>query len=368
MWGKNVIRGISNAIRQRLPWDLLIAPRDSQWRFRVPRSWQGDGVIAAIRDSKTEEHIQALQVPTVNVSAAENLSHPWPRVNTDDHERADLALQHFLDRGFENFAYFGPPSQRYPDKRGVHFQQVVAAAGFDCRTFKTGRPGRFGWAVQPEQTLTWLQELPKPVAIFAADPHPALQLTEACRAADIRIPEEVAILAGDWDDLLCEVSSPPLSSIVLASEQIGEESVQMLEELFRAKPPEAPLKLIPPVRVIARESTDTLAIRDQDFVAALRFIRDNAHEGIQVNDVLKASTVSRRMLELLFRKHLRRSPADEIRRVRLAHVTDLLLSTDQTVEEIALASGFAGGSQLCVFFRRETSVSPQAYRRQKRRP
>ncbi|MEX1042427.1 MAG: XylR family transcriptional regulator [Pirellulaceae bacterium] len=363
-WGKQVILGISGAVRHRLPWDLLIASRDDQWRFRVPKTWRGDGIIAAIRDVKTEQHIRSLSLPTVNVSALQLSDHPWYRVNTDDQMRAEIAFRHFRDRGFEHFAYYGPPSQRYPDQRGEYFRRTVSQAGFHCETFKMGRTGRFGWSAQREQALGWLMDLPRPLAVFAADPHPALQLSEVCRSAEIHVPEEVAILAGDFDDLLSEVSAPPLSSIVLGSEQLGVESVRMLSGLMRGQPPPNPLVLIPPIRVVPRESTDTLAISDDEFVRALRYIRIHAHEGLRVNDVLKVVGISRRLLELRFQKYLNRSPANEIRRVKLEHIKKLLVTTEHPIEVIALASGFAGSSQLCAFFRQATSSSPQAFRRE----
>ncbi len=365
-WGRHVITGILAAVRHQLPWDLLIDPRDDQWRYRVPRRWNGDGIIGAIRDEKTARHVRSLGLPIVNVSSWGGPEWGWPRVNTDDSSRARLAFEHFRDRGFEHYAYYGPPSQRYSDQRGVAFADVVSDAGFDCAIFKigSGQPSR---SSVEQKTKKWLGNLPRPVAIFAADPHPALRLTEICHAAGIRVPEEIAILAGDTDDLLCAASDPPLSSIVLASERIGSESVRLLDAILNKKPIENPTVVIPPAGTIQRRSTDILAVNDPHFVKALRFIREQAHAGIQVNDVLRVVPMSRRLLEQRFAHYLKRTPADEIRRIKMERVKQLLSSTDQSLELIAQSSGYSSVSHMCYTFRKAIQQSPMEYRKTSRK-
>jgi len=361
-WGRQVITGILSAVRHLLPWDLLIDPRDDQWRYRVPRNWRGDGIIGAIRDDMTARHVRSLGLATVNVSAWGNADWEWPRVNTDDHVRARLAFEHFRDRGFEHYAYYGPPSQRYSDQRGECFSDVVSEAGFSCMMFRMGSARRGRTAVD-EQTRKWLAKAPRPLAVFAADPHPALRLSEICHSLDIRVPEEVAILAGDTDDLLCAASDPPLSSIVLASERIGSESVRLLASLLDGQSVPASNLLIPPLGTIHRRSTDMLAVNDPSFVEALRFIREHAHKGIQIRDVLRVVPISRRLLEQRFHQYLSRTPADEIRRIKMERVKHLLTSTDQTLEQIAHSSGYSSVSQLCFSFRKATEQSPMDFRR-----
>ena len=361
-WGRSVIQGIASAVRNVLPWSLWIAPRDRQWRLRVPRNWQGDGIIAAIRDDKTADHVSGLDLPTVNVSSWEKDDPAWYRVKTNDIKRAEMAFSHFRERSFSHFAYYGPPSQRYSQSRGDNFKDVVQAAGFACDTFRSNTTTRDKSSVQ-ERTLQWLQQAPRPLAIFAADPHSGILLTEVCSAVGFRVPEEIAILVADTDELLCNISAPPLSSIVLASEQIGMTSVQILESLLKGKKVKSKVLALPPLHVIERQSTEMLAIDDPLFVDALRFIRVHAHKGIQVGDVLQAVPISRRSLEQRFRQLLNCSPADEIRRIKIERVKQLLISTDKTVEEIAGSSGFCSPGQLCFAFKRQSGKTPLEFRR-----
>lgn len=359
-WGQRVIQGISAAVRFKLPWDLLIDPRDDQWRYRVPRNWRGDGIIAAIRDSKTAKHVKELGLPAVDVACGDELREERFHVITDDRRRAEMALEHFRNLGFQHFAYYGPSSLRYPARRGEAFFDVVVKAGFRCHLFPLSG-AKPSWHLIQQQTVDWLESLPRPLAVLAADPYPGVQVAKLCHALGLRIPEEVAILAGDTDHLMCEVSHPPLSSIVLACEQIGAESVRMLDLLLRGETPPEKSVLVSPLSVIHRESTDIVAA-DSLFANALRYIRAQAHRRIRVSDVLRAVSISRRLLEQLFQEHLQRTPADEIRRVKLEHAKQLLLSTDQTIEQIADSSGFSSASHLCFAFKRETKQTPMEFR------
>lgn len=365
-WGRGIIQGISGAVRNHLDWELLIDPRDDDWRYRVPRNWKGDGIIAAIRDEQTAKHISEQNVPAVSVALLEKAKCQRYLAITDDTVRAEMAFSHFHGRGFEHFAYFGPPSQRYTRVRGELFARVVSEAGFQCHVFQAKVRRDNPYSIQ-QQTVKWLKQLPRPLAIFAADPYPALQLSSICKTEGFHVPEEVAILSGDTDDLMCDVSDPPLSSILLASEQIGAASVDMLNLLMNGKTPAKEKVEIPPLGIRERRSTDVVALDDPHFSAALRYIRKNAFRNLQVGDVLKHVPVSRRWLEQRFRETLNRSPADEIRRIKLERVKHQLMATDLSLEEIARETGYSSASRMSYVFRSTTGITPITFRRSNRR-
>src|SRR5207249_2912841 len=129
------------------------------------------------------------------------------------------------------------------------------------------------------------------------------------------------------DDLLCELARPPLTSVIAPAEHVGYEAAALLDRLLAGqKPPERPL-LFPPLGVVARQSSDLLAIEDAAVAAAVRFIRAHGHQPIQVRDVLEAVPVSRRSLELRFQKVVQRTLWEEIRRVHLERAKNLLGNT-----------------------------------------
>ncbi len=364
-WGGRVIRGIAHFAEKHTNWHLLIDPRDHEQRSAVPDGWQGDGIIARITNRNQWQQIREKNLPVVNVDDVYQDLRKVGTVITDEAERARLALEHLVARGFRKFAYFAPPSNRYSKNRGEAFNRAVMELGYECHEYLPGyRVGRkIGWEEQQRRVNRWLASLPRPIAILAVDAHHARQLAEICHFAGIRIPDEVAILAGDTDELLCEVSTPPLSSISVACERLGHEAAAMLHRMMSGNGPVKEPVLIAPHGVISRQSTDVLAIDDPAVVRALRYIRTHAHHGIVVEDILREVPISRRSLEIQFRSYLGRSPAEEIRRVRLERGKQLLGRRELSITEIALACGFSNATRFGVAFRKSFGTTPRAFRK-----
>jgi LacI family transcriptional regulator len=187
-----------------------------------------------------------------------------------------------------------------------------------------------------------------------------------CRQLDLHIPEQVALLGVDNDDLECHLCAPPLSSIELAGERIGYEAAKLLDGLMSRERISRRRITIPPIRVVTRQSTDTLAIQDEDVVAALAFIRATAHEEIDVEAILDRVPLSRRALERKFRELLGRTVLEEIRRVRLDLVKALLSDTNLAMPAIAVRCGFSGSRRLAVVFKQFVGTTPTTYRAQTR--
>jgi LacI family transcriptional regulator len=364
-WGGRVIRGIAHFAEKHTHWHLLIDPRDHEQRSAVPDGWQGDGIIARVTNRTQWQQIREKNLPVVNVDDVFQGLKNAGTVITDEAERARLALEHLAARGFRKFAYFAPPSNRYSKYRGEAFSRAVLELGYECLEYQPGyRAGRkIGWEEQQRRVNRWLASLPRPIAILAVDAHHARQLAEICHFAGVRIPDDVAILAGDTDELLCEVSTPPLSSVSVACERLGHEAAAMLHRMMAGDdPPKEPV-LIAPHGVVSRQSTDVLAIDDPAVVRALRYIRTHAHHGIVVEDILREVPISRRSLEIQFRSYLGRSPAEEIRRVRLERGKQLLGRRELSITEIALACGFSNATRFGVAFRKSFGTTPRAFRK-----
>ncbi|QDU36823.1 Xylose operon regulatory protein [Maioricimonas rarisocia] len=364
-WGRNIVEAVCRFGRSR-GWTVLIAPRDAQGRLRLPKIWNGDGIIASLRSTSSVRHVEGLKRPVVDVG---NMfpKYDWlARVATDDAARGRMAFEHLRDRGLTHFACYAPPIGRYSDVRPQAFADAVAAGGYECALYEAARDDAAGWLTNYSNVRRWLATLPRPLGIFAADPYPARQLVEICSVESIRIPDEVAVLSGDDDDLLCNVASPQISAVELASHRIGATAAQKLARMMKSGATPKQPTLIPPLRVRARHSTDILAMLDDEIADVLRFIRDRAPGGITVADLLDAFPVSRRRLEQRFRQELNRSPAEEIRRVRMAHVGRLLLDSDKPVAAIATEAGFATAATLSQAFRQYFGTTPGEYRRRNR--
>jgi LacI family transcriptional regulator len=359
-WGRNIIKGISAFSNRHGPWHLHIEPEGE--RRPLPHGWKGDGIIARLSTPAVARTLLDVGVPVVNVSGIvlEGPAAGVPRVANDRLASGDMAARYLLDRGFHTFAYVGPPKLAYVRKHQDAFMAALDRAGHACHLHALGQGAER--AGRPSRLIEWLRTLPKPVAILTWSNVQGRAIIDACRQENLLVPEDVAVLSGDDDPVLCESCLPQLSAIGVASEQIGEKAAELMQLLIERRPlPPTPI-LIPPLGIITRQSTDTLAVDNPDLVQAIGYIREHATRNIHVDDVLRTVPISRRSLERMFQESLGRSPAQEIRRVRIERAKQLLATTELPIPKVAAASGFGTGEYLATIFRQATGMTPLKYR------
>lgn len=364
-WGRRVIKGINNYTLKHEAWQLFVEARGVEERIQLPSGWQGEGVIARVGNEMMAADLHAHKLPAVNVSGIQLAGISFPQVTTDVDALAALASQHFLDRGFRQFAYFSLLGLSYVATQQNAFIAAVKQAGCKCDVYGVKPHGGAepDWNLDSAELGKWLKALPKPVGILTWNADSGRQLIYACELAGLHVPEEVAVLCGSDDDLLCEVSHIPMSAVLVAAEQIGYKAAEMLHRMMNGNAaPKKPL-LLAPIGVATRQSTETMAIGDMALVKALSFIRENAAELIQVEDVTRQAGVSRRGLERRFMQVLGRTPAEEIRRVHLERAKKLLLETDLPIPDVASGSGFGSPEYMTYVFRSEFKQTPLKYRK-----
>jgi LacI family transcriptional regulator len=256
----------------------------------------------------------------------------------------------------------------YVDRFGSAFIEALRKRAYVCHAFEPSPDvdSFLPSASELARMIDWLQTLPKPIGLLAFDSVQARQVTESCSLAGIAVPNEVAVLGGEHDLLSCTISKPQLSSIDHSPRRVGWKAAELLGQLLAGQPVPAEV-LLPAARVITRQSTDTVAVDDDMLANAVRFIKKNSSRHIQVADILRDVPVSRRALEKGFRKRLGRSPAQEIRRVRVEHAVQLLCDTSWSMPRIASACGFERPELLTRAFRRELKTTPSAFRKEHRR-
>lgn len=363
-WGRRMIRGIARYAQQQGRWHLWLEQRCQHAPGRLPPGWRGDGVIARVADRAMARHLAASAGIVVNVSAARIKGVDFPTVTADLRAAARLAVDHLLDQGFRHFGYFAPRGLSYVEIHYESFVQTLAEAGHRCSLFtaRRGRSPSAAWNRRQRDLERWLTELPKPVAVLTWTSDRGREVLNACHALGLPVPEQVAVLGGDEDTLLCETCNPPLSGVALTSERIGYEAAALLDRLWKGQAAPIDPILIEPTRVVVRQSTDTLAIDDQDLAKAIAFIRSRTGSPIQVSDVLRAIPVSRSWLERRFQQTLGRSPAEEIRRVHVERAKQLLAESDMPVPDVAAASGFRSREYLACAFKKATGLTPREFR------
>jgi LacI family transcriptional regulator len=286
---RRALRGVWRYAEARPHWEFTsIIPEKHS--LKMHRRFRPDGLIVTANTIAFEKALRSWRRPAVNVSAVIP-GQRFPRVGVDNVLVGQIAAAHFLERGLQHFAFVGPPSQVFASERQAAFCDAISKTGaaVDCyisRAIQEFDPHGLHWDLEAG-VQRWLQKLSKPVGIFTPNDLWGVQVLMACRRAGLRVPEEVAVLGVDNDTLYCEMTRPGLSSVIVPAEQIGYEAAGLLERLLSGEPaPQDPV-LLPPVGVRSRRSSEVLAIEDESVAAAVRFIRQQAHQPLQVDDVLK---------------------------------------------------------------------------------
>lgn len=284
------------------------------------------------------------------------------QLTSDSEGAVRLAVEHLLEKGLRHFAFVGIAGKVWSDRRQQAFVQQIAEAGHEAHVYHCASRCRPPWSREQAAMSRWLAALPKPVGVLACNDDRGREVLAACRQARLRVPEEVAVIGVDNDELLCDLSDPPLSSVALGAERAGFEAAALLDGLMAGRVKKPQRLVAAALGVVARRSTDVLHHEDPDVAAALRFIHDNAGQPIRVYDVVADSGDARRTLEIRFRQALGRSIHTEIQRTRLERARQLLLETDLPLPKVAQACGFGSPSYLASVFHRNLGVTPIKYR------
>jgi LacI family transcriptional regulator len=398
-YARGVLRGIIAATRERNMYASGLrrtrSPEGLPWLFNVFRGiyghssrflakwfkdWSPDGIIGQIYDDRLAPVYRQTGKPVVELFESRANSE-FVRILPDDVATGELAAKHFLERGFRHFGFFGAPWMIWSGEREQGFRQQIERTfreraetngGDSSKNFTFSSYGvadtvasAFG-ASQKKRAAAmgaWLLSLPKPLAVFAANDLWGSELVQAAREHGIDVPDQVSVLGVDNEELLCEITHPPLSSIRMGGEQIGQLAVSLLEQLLRGKDRPKQVPRVPPAEVVTRQSTDVLAVEDGDVATALRHIRVHAVEGLSVKQLLESVAVNRRTLERRFVSVLGHTPLEEIRRVRIERAK-VLLQTDLPIYHVATRSGFATPEYLATSFQQATGMTPTEYRKQ----
>lgn len=363
---RRILRGIKTFATDRPDW-LFTPIAANRQALQMVKPLRCHGYIAHIFHRPLGLALQSLRRPVINVSGVLP-ELPFPRVITDHVEVGRLAAQHLLSCGLRQLAFVGYRSHEFSTERESGFREVAQEAGIEVSSFyeldrRLDDPtGVWRWN---EPLLAWLRGLPKPVGILASHDTQGAQVAEYCHQLRLMVPDQVAIVGADDDDLLCELARPSLSSVRLPAERIGFEAARLLDEWIQTgRRPSGPSLVLPPAGVAIRQSSNLQAAPDSHVAAAVRFIADQAHRPFKVDDILRAVPIARRALERRFRKWLQRSILQEIRRAHVERAKHLLLTTDLSMSEIAYRSGLNDSRQLSITFRQATGMTPSSFRRQ----
>jgi LacI family transcriptional regulator len=381
VYGAGVLQGLADYMEVHGPWSVFLEPfGNGTLPWHHLDRWSGQGILALLCHEKSARRAAQLRVPIVdlcgNLPHAELTKLGIPCVTSDHRAIGKLAAEHLRETGYSNFAFSGYRLLIWIEERWQGFSESIGGANVSRYEY-TLPPARIGeslrslqrWTEAQSRLAKWLEQLPKPVAIMACNDSHAIDLLDACRRAELEVPDVVAILGVDNDEALCRLTKPELSSVVPDPRGVGYEAARMLDDLMsgRRKKGDALRVLISPRGVVSRLSTQATAVGDDVISKALRSIREQFSEGINVESILRETGLSRRAFYQRFNHLVGRTPHEEISRVRLAHAKRLLQETDLSLEKISELSGYCSAAHMSVVFQRELEMPPGEFRRRANR-
>ena len=368
-YGRELIIGISQYSSLHSHWELLVPPpfypnrRIRKTNLAWFKECHPDGVITA--ELENAEDILETGVPAIRLTHDSEEFPDVPHFKIDNYAIGKMAAEDFIDRGFKNLAYYGFDYFSWSRQRYEGFSAAAAQHGIETDYYGILK-SHSRYAMEKEQAfvIEWLKTLPKPVGILAANDDRGGLVTDACKIADMLVPEEIAVMGVDNDQIVCMISNPPLSSVCLTAQKAGYEAAMILDKIMDNKKVKNKEILITPTHIVTRHSTNIMAIEDQAIAKAVQFIRQNTKNPIQVDDVAQAIAMPRRTMEKHFRSTLGRSVHNEIAQARADHISRMLLETNMTISLIAEEFGFSDATHITRFFKETRGLTPLAYRKQ----
>lgn len=364
VYGREIVRGVAAYARNRPDWEFFGERSGFLQPVMGMDHWKGDGAIV-LADAQRMRQLRRRRMPAVNVSAICE-QRPLPSVLPDNREIGRLAARALLDDGFRRFAFAGFHGHFYAQQRMAGFREVVEKAGLKVRLPDYKPTGSEWWDGSPSERKAlgqWLKRQEFPLGLLAACDQRAVQVIKAAQAAGLQVPEQVAVIGVDNDEMGCDLTRPRLSSVDPNARQVGYRAAELLESLIAGQDsPQEPIR-VPPLGLVRRASSDILAVEDRDVARALEFIRDSVETPTTVDDVLDRVGVSRSSLERKFHRQIGRTPLQEIRRVHLQAVRQLLIETQLPMSEIARRCGFSSPERLATVFGQQEGTTPTEFRR-----
>lgn len=357
------------------PWGIdIVAGGSRDQRLPDLQHWKGNGIIGRVPTHRVAEEIVRAKLPTVVIDPSDEFlapEHPisrFPNLQCDSREVGRVAADYFLNGKFTHFAFVD-------DIRGINWSRYRREAfcdhlrefDFPCHIYPLPQTSDQDWTIERKIMIRWLRKLPKPVALMAANDQRARQVLDACQAASLPVPYQIAILGVNNERIACEAMFPPLSSVALDSENGGYAAAKLLDALMRKEEPKKTELYFGPTGIVSRYSTESIHSSNRTVIKALEFIRANAGMNIRVGDVAKHLGVTRQWAEKIFKRELGSSIMDEIKEVRMRTIRSLVGNTDTSFQEIAKQCGFESTHHLGNIFKERFGSTLSDYRNEVRK-
>ena len=368
----NLLKGILAYSKSHDPWVVCRMPPSYKNSYGIKgvlkwaKAWQADAIIGRFDNNDNVDIFRENGI----IALAQDYKSRFnniPNITGNYRATGKMAAEFFLSKGFQNFAFSGYRDAVWSQERCEGFYECISAHGFGSN-FHVYQDQSLDdlWFYESPPLLTWLKSLPKPTALMACDDNQGNRITEVCRVNNIRVPDKIAILGVDNDDIICNLSEPPLSSINHNIVRGGFEAAAMIDRLLNDEERDCRDVVLQPVNVVNRQSTDFYATTDVHIHTALTYIHQNLASEITVSDIVRQVPLSRRLLEIRFKQVTKQSIHKYIFNLRMERFAQMLLASDTPIADVAEQVGISNFKNLSRQFKALKNVSPNEYRKEHR--
>jgi len=348
-------------------WQFIYSAQNTVEAFQFLRRLDCDGAIVRITSPAMRREAVKFQFPIVNLSSW--LEHPGvPTVRPDWQLLGRLAAEHLLEKGYRRFGCVVVPGGWYIRVRCAAFLETVRAHGASVSMFhlRTTQP-KLSQPVSREERgrfKKWIGEMRPPAALALMDDWDAPALMDVCREAGCQIPRDLVVLSTGIHSEVMPLCDPPLSGAQEDLETQADLAIKCLEDQLAGKKMGAEAVVVPPLGVIERASTATMAIEDREVAHAVEVIRARSCEPINVAAIAENVSVCRATLERRFLQIMGMTLHQYLIQQRIQRAQELLaIDPPLSLQAISRQSGIPDRRRLNRIFRRVTGKSPAAFRR-----
>jgi LacI family transcriptional regulator len=366
-YSRSLLKGIVKYSREFGPWSFYRMPSyfreiyGDEGIVKWAKEWGANAIIAQF--SQVDVNIlNQLNIPII-IQNYKDRNDFISNLTGDYFGTGSMAAKFFLLRGYKHFAYYGFNNAVWMRERKDGFVVTIEEKGFKVFLYSDHQTQHNVWEFNHEILKNWLENLPKPIALFACDDSHALQITEICKMYGIRIPNDIAVLGVDNDDLLCNISDPNISSIELDVDNGGYLAGKLIHDFLENNATPPVNIIIKPIRIVLRQSTEKYAVSNIHIENVMKFIEQRYMDDINVDSIINIVPFSRRVLEKLFKKEIGMTIYQYILIVRIDFFSNLLVTTNIPLVDAAFQVGFFDYKNVSRIFIKEKKMTPYQYRK-----
>lgn len=369
-FSRRILRGLIQYSKEHGPWLFYRLPTyyktmlGKKGIVEWAKQWKADAILAQW-DHEGTNLLASLNIPII-LQNYKSRSPYFSNLTGDYIATGEMAAKFFIKRRFRNFAFYGNKGVVWSQERAEGFKKEIDKVNGNYYSFESEDLSGKEWSNTHIELGEWLLSLPKPVALFACDDDFALRVSQICKINSIVIPEEISLMGVDNDELICNLSDPPITSIVLEVEKGGYEAGRIIDELLLHKTNEPPDIIIKPTRYELRKSTEKFDISNEYVKQVVNYIEDNFASDIKIDGFSDMVPLSRRNLEIKFKEEMGTSIYQFIIDCRLEYFSHLLLTTKRTFYDLAIESGFKDCKNISRIFKKYRGITPVEYQEKHR--